>query len=258
MHGFDVAIFGACAAALLAILLWAYKAEFRRTVFEWEYGLLYVDGRFQRVLDAGRYWTGSPFQRRDIVVLARNDQFVESGVVDAGSEDKFVFRIAAYARIRVDDPRTAHENRYTEMVSAALRAAIAKATITRTLDALLADRQSVEADIRSRMGAPISGCAILDVTITALTLPPEVRRLFIEVERAKLESRAALERARGEHAALRSLANAAGLVKDNPALMNLRLLQAAAGASGRGNFTLVVGEDRALMAPARKPAARAR
>jgi hypothetical protein len=49
---------------------------------------------------------------------------------------------------------------------------------------------------------------------------------------------AALERARGETAALRNLANAASLVKDNPALMQLRLFQSLSESSGN---TLVLG-----------------
>ena len=72
-------------------------------------------------------------------------------------------------------------------------------------------------------------------------LPPEVRRLFTEIERAKLEGLAALERARGENAALRSLANAAGMLKGNPELMNLRLLQSMA--TGKGQLTVVLGKD---------------
>jgi regulator of protease activity HflC (stomatin/prohibitin superfamily) len=62
--------------------------------------------------------------------------------------------------------------------------------------------------------------------VSQLTLPPETRRLFIEVEKARLEGQAALERARGEQAALRALANAARLLKDNPDLLALRQLQA--------------------------------
>jgi hypothetical protein len=46
-----------------------------------------------------------------------------------------------------------------------------------------------------------------------------------------------LERARGESAALRNLANAARLLESNPALQNLRLIQSISAA---GN-TLVMG-----------------
>ena len=61
-----------------------------------------------------------------------------------------------------------------------------------------------------------------------------------EVLKAKQEGQAALERARGESAALRNLANAARVLDGNPALMNLRLMQSLSAAQGAGN-TLVFG-----------------
>ena len=48
------------------------------------------------------------------------------------------------------------------------------------------------------------------------------------------------ERARGESASLRNLANAARVLEGNPALMNLRLMQSITGAQTAGN-TLVLG-----------------
>jgi hypothetical protein len=65
----------------------------------------------------------------------------------------------------------------------------------------------------------------------------ELKKILAEVVRAKQEGLAALERARGESAALRNLANAARLLENNPGLQNLRLLQSMTGA---GN-TFVMG-----------------
>lgn len=56
--------------------------------------------------------------------------------------------------------------------------------------------------------------------------------------RAQKEGLAALERARGETAALRHLANAARMVEGNPALLQLRLIQAVGDGSGN---TVVLG-----------------
>ncbi len=73
------------------------------------------------------------------------------------------------------------------------------------------------------------------------TLPAQdLRRAFAEVLKSKQEGQAALERARGESAALRNLANAARLLEGNPALMNLRLMQSLSAAQTAGN-TLVLG-----------------
>ena len=79
------------------------------------------------------------------------------------------------------------------------------------------------------------------VLLTSITLPPETRRMFTDVERARMEGQAALERARSEQAALRVLANAARLVNDNPGLANLRLLQAIE--SSKGATTIVLGNS---------------
>ena len=67
--------------------------------------------------------------------------------------------------------------------------------------------------------------------------PGDLKKVFSEVLKAKQEGQAALERARGESASLRNLANAARLLESNPALQNLRLMQSI-GAPGN---TLVMG-----------------
>ena len=80
--------------------------------------------------------------------------------------------------------------------------------------------------------------------VTSITLPPETRKMFTEVERSKIEAEAALERARGEQASLRALANAARLIQNNPALANLRLLQTMEQTPGAKTF--VLGSDAVL------------
>lgn len=68
------------------------------------------------------------------------------------------------------------------------------------------------------------------VELKDVILPAELKKAFSETVRARQEGQAALERARGESAALRNLANAARLLDDNPSLMNLRVLQSLAAA----------------------------
>jgi regulator of protease activity HflC (stomatin/prohibitin superfamily) len=76
-------------------------------------------------------------------------------------------------------------------------------------------------------------------------LPGELRKAFAEVLKARQEGQAALERARGESAALRNLANAARLIEGQPALATLRFLQTLE-ASGAGQ-TLVMSDLTALL-----------
>ncbi len=77
------------------------------------------------------------------------------------------------------------------------------------------------------MGVEVSRLAVRD-----LVVPGEQRKLLAQIVEARLAGQAALERARGETAALRNLSNAASLMRDNPELYKLRLLQELANSSG--------------------------
>lgn len=64
-----------------------------------------------------------------------------------------------------------------------------------------------------------------------------VRSAYADVIEARQHGLAALERARGESAAVRNLANAAQLVEKHPGIMQLRLLQAVE--TGTGNRVVI-------------------
>ena len=91
------------------------------------------------------------------------------------------------------------------------------------------------ADVPDTLGVELVGTTVRD-----LIVPGEQRRLLAEVVAARLEGQAALERARAQTAALRALANAGGMVRDNPALFQLRLLQEMGSSTGH---TFVVGTE---------------
>lgn len=83
------------------------------------------------------------------------------------------------------------------------------------------------------------GIEILAAQIRDIAFPGELRTKFAQVALAKQESAAALERARGEQATLRSLANAAKMLESNPNLRQLRALMALE----RGNGQLVIKSE---------------
>ncbi len=87
----------------------------------------------------------------------------------------------------------------------------------------------------AKIGINVNAVEVKDVMFAA-----DLKRAFADVLKAKQEGQAALERARGESASLRNLANAARVLEGNPALMNLRLIQSRTAAQNTGN-TLVVG-----------------
>lgn len=213
-----------------------------RTVRNWEHGLLYVDGRFKRLLDAGRYRV-LHIHEHTIVTLPRLPRFEPITNTDVTSADKLSYRMSAVLGFEIVDPRIAHEGEYREHLRLAVSEALVRLAATRSVEAILEERAGIGEAALALLPPSICGCKPLTLNLTALALPPELRRLYSEIERARLESQAALERARGEQAALRSLANSARLLKGNPELMNLRLLQALSSSGGRRGATLVLGRE---------------
>jgi regulator of protease activity HflC (stomatin/prohibitin superfamily) len=206
--------------------------------------LLYVNGKFDRTFSAGRHFNWWPTSRHDIFKLRRNEQFEYTQPVDVTSKDGLVFRMSAVIGYRIVDPRQAHEEGYLEKIRMAAKNSVVRLAAAHNLQQLLTDRATADVALKSLFDGNICGCETTAASIQSIVLPPEVRRLFTEVERAKLEGLAALERARGENAALRSLANAAGMLKNNPELMNLRLLQSMS--AGKNQLTVVVGGKEGL------------
>ena len=82
------------------------------------------------------------------------------------------------------------------------------------------------------------GLKLLSVNIKDIMFPGPLKQIFAQVVKARKEGQAALEKARGESAALRNLSNAAKMIETNPNLMNLRLIQSLGESSGN---TLVLG-----------------
>jgi regulator of protease activity HflC (stomatin/prohibitin superfamily) len=248
-------------AGLLALVAGAWLVGARRssTIYAPKVGLLYRDGLFERELPPGRHNWFDPLRRTRIVTISLVEQPVQFGEITVLSKDQFSFRLGLAAVMKVTDARAyaeaqsltdpdseaqhwpmglAHPALHSLVASAAVEAAAGW-----TLEEILADAPALTAAVQSKLAAPISGADVERVLLTSVNLPPETRKMFTDVERAKKEAEAALERARGEQAALRVLANAARLVNDNPALANLRLLQAVE--SSKGATTIVIGNPAA-------------
>jgi regulator of protease activity HflC (stomatin/prohibitin superfamily) len=234
-------------------------------------GLLYREGRFQRELPPGRHSWFDPLKRTRVVQVLVAERAVSLPEMTVLSKDRFSFRLTLSPALAVTDARVYSESQQSldtpslgyflggGGVHPALYPSVAAATLEaaseRTLAEILASPAALTADVLARIESAVPGATVARLLLTAVNLPPETRKMFTDVERAKMEAQGALERARGEQAALRVLANAARLVSDNPALANLRLLQAIEAT--KGSTTIILGES--AVAPAgfaTRPAAR--
>jgi regulator of protease activity HflC (stomatin/prohibitin superfamily) len=121
----------------------------------------------------------------------------------------------------------------------AIQVALREVLADTRLDELLAARAEHAARLAEAVrGIDRLGLAVERLEIKDIILPGELKKAQAQVLVARAQGLAALERARGETAALRSLANAARMAADNPALVQLRLLQQLEGSAGH---TVVIG-----------------
>jgi regulator of protease activity HflC (stomatin/prohibitin superfamily) len=205
-------------------------------------GLLYHDGKFVEALAAGRHIR---WGRRFTIVI---QDVRKAALLVAGQEvhttDNISLKFALLVTYQVADPAKAARETQNWLgdlyngAQLALRAVVNGLSV----EALLNQRVEIGAQLlaRTQPEAAKIGVNIFAVEVKDVTLPADLKRAYADVLKAKLEGHAALERARGESASLRNLANAARALDGNPGLMNLRLMQSISGARNSGN-TLVLG-----------------
>lgn len=218
-----ISYIGAVFVVLLLGLLFAGGLFRSVTVYEYERGLKYRYGRFEGVLDPGRYRLFSNTVVRKIDVRPAYKVVSGQEVLSADS-------ISVKASIKITDPVKAINGVqcYEQALYLELQVALREVISTVTIDEVLSGRAGFGSRLLQIASGPTEefGVRLISVEIRDIMLPGALKQLFAQVVEARQDSLAALERARGESAALRSMANAARLIDKSPGLGQLRMLQA--------------------------------
>ena len=208
--------------------------------------LLYRDGVLVQRLAEGLhvFWKGTGKVRWQSV--DRREQVADVAGQEIITSDKVTLRVNLLVNWQVTDPvlsattvADAGQALYRE-AQLALRAAVG----TRTLDALLADKESVGGEVRGALGARTSafGVAVRNVGLRDIVLPGDMKQLLNQVIAAQKEAEANLIRRREETAAARSQANTAKLLSENPQLARLKELEMLKDVLAGTTATFVFGE----------------
>lgn len=228
-------------AAAAAVLVVAFRRLFELiTIYEFQRGLRYRKGKFADVLDPGQYWLYRRTTR--VTTIDTRPRFISVPGQEVLSSDSVSVRVSLAAEFVVEDPAKAINSveDYHDALYLTLQVALREIVGQAEIDELLEKRDEMGKRLRE-VGAPAVqefGLKLSSVDIKDIMFPGPLKRVFASVVEARKEGLASLERARGEQAALRNLANAARLMEGNPMLMHLRLLQEIGGASGN---TIVLG-----------------
>jgi len=224
-------------ALSIVVVRWLFE---RVTIYEFQRGLRYQKGKFTGLLEPGQYW----LYRRSTTVtkVDSRPRFITVPGQEVLSKDSVSVRISLVAEFEIDDPHKAINSveDYHDALYLTLQVGLREIVGQAEIDELLETRDEIGRRLleAAEPAAQEFGLKLRSADIKDIMFPGPLKRVFAGVVEARKEGLASLERARGEQAALRNLANAARMMEGNPMLMHLRLLQEIGGASGN---TIVLG-----------------
>lgn len=219
-----VAIFGL--AVLVGYLLsrpWIRM----QLIEEHQRGVKYVRGRFVKELAPGLHWY-CPMTTSIRRVDMRTCFEAVSGQ-EILSTDGVALRLSLIAVYRITEPHIVlfSVDNIAHMAHTLLQVALREVVSTQKIAALLEQRGAINQQVLELAQPRLAqyGITLDDVSLRDISFTGALKRSFSLVLEAQLEAQAALERARGEQASLRSLANTARMLDNNPNLLQLRTLQ---------------------------------
>jgi regulator of protease activity HflC (stomatin/prohibitin superfamily) len=228
----------------LAIAVFASRVR-TRVVRDFEVGLLIRDGCVVRALPPGVYRL---FRKRtELAVYDTRPRAIAIPAQETSTADGVPVKATLVLTVRALDAaaiRAASQNPDADLYRAG-QVAVRNAVAALELAELVGRNGRAAAAARARASAATAvgrlGYEVVDVELLDVILRGELKRALGEAVAARAEAKARLERARGETAALRSLANAARVLKEHEGLYELRLLETASAAAAAGGSTLVLG-----------------
>ena len=205
-------------------------------------GLLYRNGKFSRRLEAGVYrlsksgnrWTVKVYDTRRAILAIPGQELVTS--------DNVGLKVSVTVSYEIADPELLDRSvqNLTEALYSTVQLALRSAVGKRAIEEVLVARDEIGKEIFDQVVGELEavGLKLFHTEIKDDMFPGELKRIFNEVVKARKEAQAMLEKARGETAALRHLANTAKIVRANPELLKLKELQVMSDTEGN---TFVMG-----------------
>jgi regulator of protease activity HflC (stomatin/prohibitin superfamily) len=209
-------------------------------------GVYFRDGAYVETCGPGQYMFWKNMGKVKFYHVDMRETVLDVSGQEIMTSDKVTLRMNAVITYRVvdalksvsvvDDSKQAL---YRE-AQLALRAVIG----TFDLDTLLSDKEKVAKDLEDTIKdrAAEFGIEVLALGIRDVILPGDMKDLMNRVIEAKKAADANLIMRREETAAMRSQANTAKLLDNNPTLMRLRELDVLEKVAGNSKLNVVLGE----------------
>jgi regulator of protease activity HflC (stomatin/prohibitin superfamily) len=199
-------------------------------VRQFEKGLKYVQGKFEALLEPGRYaYWNHPGARITVTLIDTRVQQLKIEGQELMTRDKVTLRLTLAAEYApTDGPTTVHAVAdVKEALYLAVQLATREFVAGVTLDELLEGRDALtrylEAQVTPR--AEAFGVRVHRVGVKDVILPGEMKALLNKVIEAEKAAAANVITRREDAAATRNMANTAKVIAENPVLMRLKELE---------------------------------
>lgn len=240
------ALRGSPGRAAITLAAWtlasALLAAAIRLAAEWERAVVFRLGKLHEVKGPGLFaviplidWVRLIDTRVQALQIARQ-QVITKDNVPVSIDGVLFFRVAdaAQAVVRVQDFRFA----ISEYARTSLRDVVGQMS----LDALLAEREQIEAAIGSHVEKDTRawGLHVEAIRMEDIDMPEELKKMMSRQASAEREKRANITKAEGDRDAAINLAQAARTMRESPGAMQLRTLQTIDGLGPTASNTVVL------------------
>lgn len=211
---------------LMLILVWEKLFE-HVTVYEYETGFKYHNGKHIATLTSGRYHLRRGHE--EVRKLDLRPQFLTLPGQEILTADRIQLKLSLVLQFELQDPVKALHgvDNYQNALYLRLQLLLRESVQSYPLENLLADQAGLLAQLQEKAQPALAelGLTLKTLAVKDIMLPGDLKRAYAQVLKVQKEAQAALEKSRGEQANLRSLANAARMFDKNPSLLHLRLIQ---------------------------------
>lgn len=205
----------------------AYTRRFQ--VLNYEKGLLFINGTFVKVLEAGTYYFWNNAISVEVKTADIRMQQMEISGQELLTKDKAALRINFFVRYQVVNiTKALVENKeFDKQLYVLMQLALRAFVGSFTLDELLSRKDTLAQDILEQTisKSEALGLTIADAGIRDIILPGDMKEIMNQVLVAEKKAQANSIMRREETAAMRSLLNTAKLMEDNEMLWKLKEME---------------------------------
>ncbi len=212
-----------------------------KILMEYERGVVFFLGKFQTVKGPGLVLVLPIVQR--LIRVNLQTVTMEVPAQDVITRDNVSVKVNAVIFVRVVDPQRAvlavQDYLYStsQIAQTTLRSVLGQSQ----LDDLLSKREEINIELQRIIDQQTEpwGVKVSAVEVKNVDLPQEMQRAIAKQAEAERERRAKVIHAEGEFQAAQKLADAAGVIAQHPAALQLRYLQTLVEIAAEKNSTTI-------------------